>query len=55
MERVKGLLLSIREQPEAAEALLEGALRERRDETVGGLAAYLKAALEGFWPDPDSL
>lgn len=55
MERVKGLLLSIREHPEAAEALLEGALNDRHDETVGGLAAYLRATLEGFWPDPDAL
>lgn len=55
MERVKGLLLSIREQPEAAEALLERAMSERPDDTVGGLAAYLRASLEGFWPDPDAL
>lgn len=55
MERVKELLLSIRLQPEAAESELERALSERRKETIGGLAAYLRATLEGFLPDPDRL
>jgi hypothetical protein len=55
MERIRAALQAIKRDPSRAEQILEEGLQQDRAGFVGGLAAFVTAALDGVVIDPDAL
>lgn len=55
MERIKVALIAIKRDHSVAEEVIERGLAEDRQAFIGGLAAFVSAALDGYVANPDKL